>query len=142
MAQLLLKMSANLSGKRSKDGQKHRASRYVPWATAESFAKDCNATIDDIIERHEAARKAKKISGVSLDGTVVTDAPYVHDGFGATGKGVPRGKLNRERFLLFLAKGITLAHQQEMQNLLFAKYGDPTKATKTEQVDETEEDVL
>lgn len=132
MAQLLLKVTANMSGKRTKDEAAKRTARFLPWCTAEEFGKDQNAAIADMIKRTQEAIKAKKISGITTKGEVITDKPFLHDGIGAVGKSVERPKLSPARFLHFLMKGITLAHQQEMQGVMSTKHGDPNKKpTKT-----------
>lgn len=142
MAQLLLKITANLSASRSKDGQKHTGVRYIPWFTPEEFAKDPEATLASFFERSEEARKAKKISGITTTGEVVTDKPYIHDGIGATGKGATRSKLGLARIVHFLGKGATLSHQQEMQTSLATKYGDPTKMKAEKANVDNEEEAL
>ena len=141
MAQLLLKITANMSGERTKDAAKKRTARFVPWCTAEEFAKDQNAAIADMIKRTQEAAKAKKISGITTKGEVITDKPFLHDGVGGVGKTAERPKLTAARFLHFLAKGITLAHQQEMQTVMADRHGDPNKAksSKPGEVVQTED---
>lgn len=126
-SQLLLRIPARMSGERTTDGKGRLGARYIPWVTAEEFAKDANAAIDDIIRRINEAKKAGVISGITTKGDVVTDKPFTHDGFGAVNKGQERGKLTRARFLHFLAKGTTLAHQQDMQKKMAKDVGDPEK---------------
>ena len=121
---VLLKVRSSLGEKEAEDGKRHVASRYIPWFRVEDLAKDPSATLKQLFKDFQAAQAAKSISGTTTDGEVVEERPFNTTGTGKNG-GAPSFELVEK----MIGRGFTLVNQQEMHEVLAARYGKKDKKT-------------
>ena len=133
----LLQIISRLGAKRAKDNEAHKAKRYLPFPTEAEFAENPTKSLDAMAEAINQAAKDKKVNGTTLEENPETITGYA---FPCKGPGKNFGeKVSRKTAYQWMKMGAALAHQQEMQDALFKKYGDASKkADNGEVVDDTE----